>query len=176
MPPAATATASQPPPRARVVAPSARLPAPARSGGSPRGLRPRGATRSRPPPISGTGGEAAGTQGGLHEQREPGRTDRQGSRAAHRGPHRHHTIIVATDRPKLDKEGKTYKDPQTGFTAKEVQFHKVTTFNGLAKAIANNRNKGDLVAVEGRLHYTKWQDNGVDRYGCEIVADRVEFY
>lgn len=86
------------------------------------------------------------------------------------------TIIVATDRPKLDKEGKTYKDPQTGFTAKEVEFHKVTTFNGLAKAIANNRNKGDLVAVEGRLHYTKWQDNGVDRYGCEIIADRVEFY
>ena len=50
-------------------------------------------------------------------------------------------------------------------------------FNGLAKAVSGARKKGDLVAVEGRLHYTKWQDrDGNDRYGCEIIADRVEFY
>ena len=47
----------------------------------------------------------------------------------------------------------------------------------LATAVANNRNKGDLVAVEGRLHYTRWQDaDGNDRYGCEIIADRIDFY
>ena len=81
------------------------------------------------------------------------------------------TIFVATDRPKL-RDGKTYKD-ESGYTAKETEFHKVTCFNGLATAVANNRNKGDLVAVEGRLHYTRWQDaDGNDRYGCEIIADR----
>jgi single-strand DNA-binding protein len=32
------------------------------------------------------------------------------------------------------------------------------------------------VAVEGRLHYTKWTDNaGVERYGVEIYADKVDF-
>jgi len=85
------------------------------------------------------------------------------------------TIFVATDRPKL-RDGKTYKD-ESGYTAKETEFHKVTCFNGLATAVANNRNKGDLVAVEGRLHYTRWQDaEGNDRYGCEIIADRIDFY
>ena len=85
------------------------------------------------------------------------------------------TLFVATDRPKL-KDGKTFKD-ESGYTAKETEFHKVTCFGGLANAVANNRSKGHLVAVEGRLHYTRWQDaDGNDRYGCEIVADRVEFY
>ena len=86
------------------------------------------------------------------------------------------TVFVATDRPKLNKEGRTYKDG-SGFTVKETEFHKDTCFNGLAKAVSGARKKGDLVAVEGRLHYTKWQDrDGNDRYGCEIIADRVEFY
>ena len=85
------------------------------------------------------------------------------------------SISVVTDRP-ARKDGKTYKD-ENGYTAKESEFHRVTCFNGLAKAIANNRQKGDLIAIEGRLHYTRWQDvDGNDRYGCEIIADRAEFY
>lgn len=86
------------------------------------------------------------------------------------------TIFVATDRPKLNMDGHTYKG-EDGFTVKETEYHKVTCFNGLAKAVAGNRKKGDLIAIEGRLHYTRWQDaEGNDRYGCEIIADRAEFY
>jgi single-strand DNA-binding protein len=30
--------------------------------------------------------------------------------------------------------------------------------------------------VRGRIHYTKWTDkDGVDRYGCEIIAETVDF-
>ena len=47
---------------------------------------------------------------------------------------------MATDRPKLNKDGHTYKGDD-GFTVKETEYHKVTCFNGLAKAIANNRQK-----------------------------------
>lgn len=84
------------------------------------------------------------------------------------------TIIVATDRIKL-KDGKSYKG-EDGFTAKETEFHKVTCFNGLGRAVAGNRKKGDVVAVQGRLHYTRWQDGqGNDRYGCEIIAEKVDF-
>ena len=33
-----------------------------------------------------------------------------------------------------------------------------------------------LVAVRGRIHYSKWTDReGVERYGCEIIADDVQF-
>jgi single-strand DNA-binding protein len=30
--------------------------------------------------------------------------------------------------------------------------------------------------VRGRLHYTRWTDReGVARYGCEVIADDVQF-
>ena len=35
---------------------------------------------------------------------------------------------------------------------------------------------GDLVEVQGRLHYSKWTDReGVERYAVEIVAEEVLF-
>jgi single-strand DNA-binding protein len=85
------------------------------------------------------------------------------------------TLIVVTDRVKL-KDGKTYTDEATGYTAKESEFHKVTCFSGLGKAAAT-RNKGDVVAITGRLHYSRWEDQeGVARYGCEVIADRIDFF
>lgn len=85
------------------------------------------------------------------------------------------TLILATDRVKL-KDGKTYIDEATGYTAKETEFHKVTCFNGLGKSAAS-RKKGDAVAITGRLHYSSWEDrDGVTRYGCEIIADKIDFF
>ena len=32
------------------------------------------------------------------------------------------------------------------------------------------------MTVEGRIHYTQWEDqSGTKRYGCEIIADKVDF-
>jgi single-strand DNA-binding protein len=32
------------------------------------------------------------------------------------------------------------------------------------------------VLVHGRIHYTKWTDaTGTDRYGSEIIAEKVDF-
>ena len=84
------------------------------------------------------------------------------------------SISVVTDRP-ARKEGKTYKD-ENGFTAKDSEFHRVTCFNGLAKTVAQYCTKGQLVSVQGRIHYTQWEDgDGNKRYGCEILADKVDF-
>ena len=47
-------------------------------------------------------------------------------------------LIVATDRVKL-KDGKTYIDEATGYTAKETEFHKVTCFNGLSRSGASRQ-------------------------------------
>ena len=84
-------------------------------------------------------------------------------------------ITVVTDRPARDKDGKTYKD-ENGYTAKESEFHRVTCFNGLAKTVGQYCSKGQLVSVQGRIHYTQWEDkDGVKRYGTEILADKVDF-
>ncbi len=84
-------------------------------------------------------------------------------------------ITVVTDRLARDKDGKTFKD-ENGFTAKDSEFHRVTCFNGLAQTVGQYCSKGQLVSVQGRLHYTQWDDeNGVKRYGCEVLADKVDF-
>ena len=85
------------------------------------------------------------------------------------------TISLGTSRPKRDSEGKTFKDA-SGYTAKETEWHRITCFNGLGKTVAQFATKGMLVAVRGRIHYSKWTDReGVERYGCEIIADDVQF-
>ena len=85
------------------------------------------------------------------------------------------TISLVTDRPARDKEGKTYKD-ENGYTAKDSEFHRVTCFNGLGQNVAKYCSKGQLVSLEGRIHYTQWEDSdGIKRYGCEIIADKVDF-
>ena len=83
------------------------------------------------------------------------------------------SISVVTDRP-ARKDGKTYKD-ENGYTAKDSEFHRVTCFNGLGQNVAKYCTKGQLVTVEGRIHYTQWEDqDGAKRYGCEIIAETVD--
>ncbi|KAB2747481.1 single-stranded DNA-binding protein, partial [Brucella anthropi] len=44
------------------------------------------------------------------------------------------------------------------------------------KSIEQYCETGMKVLVRGRIHYTKWTDAaGVDRYGCEIIAETVGF-
>jgi len=85
------------------------------------------------------------------------------------------SLSVVTDRPARDKDGKTYKD-ENGYTAKDSEFHRVTCFNGLGQNVAKYCSKGQLVSLEGRIHYTQWEDSdSIKRYGCEIIADKVDF-
>jgi single-strand DNA-binding protein len=85
------------------------------------------------------------------------------------------SLSVVTDRPARNKDGKTYKD-ENGYTAKDSEFHRVTCFNGLAKSVSQFCQKGQMVSIKGRIHYTQWEDkDGTKRYGCEILADEVNF-
>jgi single-strand DNA-binding protein len=85
------------------------------------------------------------------------------------------SFSLGTSRVKRDAEGKTYKD-ESGFTAKDTEWHRVICFNGLGRVVAQHASKGMLVSVRGRLHYTRWTDKeGVERYGCEVIADDVQF-
>jgi len=112
-----------------------------------------------------------------HDQsRYPRRPHRPRSRNPHdrRAEPASPTLSVVTDRP-ARKDGKTYKD-ENGYTAKDSEFHRITCFNGLGQNVSRFCSKGQLVTVEGRIHYTQWEDqSGTKRYGCEIIADKVDF-
>jgi single-strand DNA-binding protein len=76
-------------------------------------------------------------------------------------------ISLATSRSFKDGEGNRQS---------ETEWHRITCFNGVGKSVAEHVNKGAMVMVTGRIHYTKWTDqNGTDRYGCEIIAEQVDF-
>ena len=75
------------------------------------------------------------------------------------------TFTLAVDKPFADKDGKRGAD-----------FIDIVAWRKLAEIVANNLEKGRLVAVEGRLQIRSYDDqNGVRRKAAEIVADQVKF-
>ena len=83
-------------------------------------------------------------------------------------------FTLATSRPRLS-EGRVQRD-ENGYRVMDTEWHRITCFNGLGKTVAEYCEKGMKVMVHGRIHYTKWTDAaGVDRYGCEIIAEKADF-
>ena len=83
-------------------------------------------------------------------------------------------FTLATSRPRYS-EGRVVRD-ENGYRVQDTEWHRVTAFNGLGKTVQDYCEKGIKVLVRGRIHYTKWTDaSGVDRYGCEIIAETVDF-
>ncbi|MFC2254044.1 single-stranded DNA-binding protein [Labrys portucalensis] len=83
-------------------------------------------------------------------------------------------FTLATSRPRY-AEGKVIRD-KDGFRVQDTEWHRITAFNGLGKTIRQYCETGMKVLVRGRIHYTKWTDqDGVERYGCEIIAETVDF-
>ena len=83
-------------------------------------------------------------------------------------------FTLATSRPRY-ADGKALRD-EKGFRVQDTEWHRITCFNGLGKTVQQHCEKGMKVLVRGRIHYTKWTDSeGVDRYGCEIIAETVDF-
>jgi len=94
------------------------------------------------------------------------RTTQGGTRITH--------FTLATSRPRYS-EGKVVRD-EKGYRVQDTEWHRITAFNGLGKTIEEHCEKGMKVLVRGRIHYTKWTDQqGNDRYGCEIIAETVDF-
>lgn len=74
-------------------------------------------------------------------------------------------FTLAVDRPFVNQSGE-----------KGTDFIDIVTWRKLAEVVANNLEKGRLVAVEGRLQIRSYEDqNGVRRKAAEIVADQVKF-
>ena len=104
----------------------------------------------------------AGNIGQIQETR----TTQSGTKITH--------FTLATSRPRL-VEGRVQRD-ENGYRVMDTEWHRITCFNGLGKTVAEHCEKGMKVMVHGRIHYTKWTDaSGTDRYGCEIIAEKVDF-
>jgi single-strand DNA-binding protein len=70
---------------------------------------------------------------------------------------------------------RSYKDAQDKRQS-ETEWHRITCFNGIGKSVAEHVAKGAMLMVTGRIHYTRWTDQtGTERYGCEIIAEQVDF-
>jgi len=83
-------------------------------------------------------------------------------------------FTLATWRPRLS-EGRVMRD-ENGYRVMDTEWHRITCFNGLGKTVAEHCEEGMEVLVHGRIHYTKWTDaTGTDCYGCEIIAEKVDF-
>ena len=84
------------------------------------------------------------------------------------------SFSLATSRPKRDSEGKIIKE--NGRRVEDTEWHRITCFNGVAKSVAENVEKGQKLMVTGRIHYTRWTDQqDVERFGVEIIAEEVTF-
>lgn len=70
---------------------------------------------------------------------------------------------------------RTWKDEE-GQEKKETEWHRVVTWRALAEACNTHLKKGSRVYVEGRLHYSEWEDSekGKQRK-TEVIAEAVKF-
>jgi len=74
-------------------------------------------------------------------------------------------FTLAVDRNYTNQEGK-----------READFIPVICWRKLAEHVANNLNKGRLVAVTGAIQTRKYQaQDGSTRYVTEVVAEEVKF-
>jgi single-strand DNA-binding protein len=57
-----------------------------------------------------------------------------------------------------------------------IRGHYVAALPGPGEVRLTGPEEGMKVLVDGRIHYTKWTDaTGTNRYGCEIIAEKVDF-
>ena len=69
------------------------------------------------------------------------------------------------------------KNQRTGEYEEVPNFVDCTLFGRRAEALAQYLTKGTKVAIEGRLHYSSWQDRatGQNRSKLDVTVDEIEF-
>ncbi len=69
------------------------------------------------------------------------------------------------------------KNKQTGDWEDFPQYVDLSLFGRRAEALAQYLTKGTKVAIEGRLHYSSWEDRngGGKRSKLDVTVDEVEF-
>ena len=67
-----------------------------------------------------------------------------------------------------------WKDSKTKEKKEKTEFHDVTVWGKLAEIVLAYLEKGSRVYIEGRLQYSKWEDEAKQkRKSTDIIADEV---
>lgn len=70
---------------------------------------------------------------------------------------------------------RTYKD-RNGINRTETEFHRVIAWDKLAELCRDYLKRGQLIFVEGRIHYRTWLSaDGSKRITTEIIAENIVF-
>lgn len=67
------------------------------------------------------------------------------------------------------------KNPTTGEWEDVANFIDAVMFGTRAERVAQYLDKGTKVAIEGRLRYRAWEQDGQRRSKLEVVVDEIEF-
>lgn len=81
------------------------------------------------------------------------------------------TFILAVDMG-LSKEKKEELQKKGKATA---EFIPIVVYGKTAENVANFLEKGSQVIINGRIHIYKFEQDGVNRYVTQIIANNVEF-
>ena len=65
----------------------------------------------------------------------------------------------------------TWKDKNTGEQQERTEWHRVVFFNRLAEVVRDYVKKGTKIYLEGRLQTRSYEQDGVQKYSTEIVAN-----
>mgnify|MGYP002623418752 CR=1 FL=1 len=64
-----------------------------------------------------------------------------------------------------------FKDKNSNEKKTFTEWHTIKCWRNLADVAENYVKKGRQVYIEGKIHYSSWDENGVKKQGVEIVPD-----
>lgn len=67
------------------------------------------------------------------------------------------------------------RNAQTGEWEDYPNFVDCSMFGTRAEAVSKHMQKGDKIAVEGKLRFTQWEKEGQHRTKLEVVVEDIEF-
>jgi len=67
------------------------------------------------------------------------------------------------------------KNNSSGEWEEKANFFRVTVFGRQAESCAAYLKKGRAIAVDGRLEWSQWENDGQKRESVDIIADTVQF-
>jgi len=76
------------------------------------------------------------------------------------------TFTIAVDTPKRNSDNTGWEDPET-------LFIRITSFSHLAEKVISRLEKGSPAIIEGRLQSYKYEKDGEEKKGYNIIAAKV---
>lgn len=67
------------------------------------------------------------------------------------------------------------RNAQTGEWEDYPNFVDCSMFGTRAEAVSKHMQKGDKIAIEGKLRFTQWEKDGQHRTKLEVIVEDIEF-